>query len=266
MERYKVQTRFKEIGEGGQAKLAEGRVCIIGLGGLGGFLSELLTRAGVGRITLIDFDSVEISNLQRQILYNEDDANEGKLKVETALEKLSKINSEIDLVGYSLYLSPQNAEKFLLGHDLILDGTDNYGTRYLLNDIAVKHSIPWIFQAVAGAYGMASMIIPGETPCLKEILPEDISSQALHCSTVGVISPIIASTTAFTITQTLKFLTQGKENIDRGLALIDLWHPSFELIELNKNLQDPCPVCELRKFEYLEGDKFPKPSVKGSAC
>lgn len=266
LERYEIQMRFKDIGEAGQKKLSDSRVCLVGVGGLGGFISEQLVRSGIGRITLIDFDSVELSNLQRQILYNENDANEGRLKIEAALEKLRNINSEIDIVGYSVYLSPQNAEKFLLGHDLIIDGTDNYETRYLINDVCIKHSIPWIFQAVGGSFGMASVIIPGITPCLKDILKEDISSQALSCSTIGVISPILASITAFSLTQTYKLLIYGNEFIDKVLCLIDIWNNSYNMIEIKKDINVQCETCDLHKFDYLDGDKFPKPSVRGSSC
>lgn len=266
LDRYKTQIKFLGIGQSGQERLAQSKVVIVGLGGLGSFFLQYLVRAGIGKITIIDFDTVELSNLQRQILYDEWDVEGGRLKVEVALEKMSRVNREVELSGFTTYFSPQNAEKLLLNHDLILDATDNYETRYLINDVAIKHSIPWIFSAVAGAFGMASVIIPGKTPCLREIVLEEVSSEALSCSTVGVISPIIAAVTAFSTTQALKYLALGEECIDKGLALIDLWHPALEITDIKQDRTNPCPTCSLGKYEYLEGNKFPVFKTPGSTC
>ncbi|MBT9144587.1 MAG: Molybdopterin-synthase adenylyltransferase [candidate division WS2 bacterium] len=266
LDRYKTQIKFLGIKESGQERLTQSKIVIVGLGGLGSFFLQYLVRAGIGKITIIDFDTIELSNLQRQILYDEWDVEEGRLKVEVALEKMSRVNRQVELSGFATYLSPQNAEKLLLNHDLILDATDNYPTRYLINDVALKHSIPWIFSAVAGAFGMASVIIPGKTPCLKEIVLEGVSSEALSCSTAGIISPIIASVAAFSTTQALKYLALGEEHIDKGLALIDLWHPTLEITDIKRDETNLCPTCHLGKYEYLEGTKFPIIKTHGSTC
>lgn len=266
LDRYKAQIKFLGIGQSGQERLAQSKVVIVGLGGLGSFFLQYLVRAGIGEITIIDHDTIELSNLQRQILYDEWDVEEGRLKVEAALEKMSRVNREVKLSGFTTYLSPQNAEKLLLNHDLILDATDNYETRYLINDVAIKHSIPWIFSAVAGSFGMASVIIPRKTPCLREIVLEEVSSEALSCSAVGIISPIIAAVTAFSATQALKYLALGEEYLDKGLALIDLWHPILEMTDIKREETKPCPACHLGEYEYLEGNKFPAFKTNGSTC
>src|SRR5690625_2256382 len=189
-DRYSRQSLFAPIGESGQQKLATKHVLIIGLGALGTGTSEALTRAGIGKLTIVDRDYVEWSNLQRQQLYTEADAHERIPKAIAAKRKLQEINQEVEIVAYIIDIVPENMKRLVADVDLIIDATDNFEIRMIINDISQKHRIPWIYGSCVGSYGISYTIIPGETPCLH-CLMESVPIGGLTCDTAGILSPTV---------------------------------------------------------------------------
>ncbi|MFO8110591.1 MAG: ThiF family adenylyltransferase [Thermoplasmata archaeon] len=247
MNRYSRQTVLPEIGDEGQKVLSEGQVAVIGLGGLGSVMAEVLARAGVGGLKVIDRDVLELSNLQRQALYEEEDV--GKAKAELVKEKLSHINSEVDVDARVIELGAKNVEKFIGGVDIVLDATDNMKTRFLLNDACVKNEVPWIYTSILGTYGMTMDIIPGKGPCLRcliDTMPDPGSMET--CATAGVLFSlprILANTAA---TEAVKYLVKA-ETRDTLLA-IDIWKNDYE--QINVSQRNDCLCCVEREFEYLK--------------
>lgn len=224
-ERYSRQICFPQVGLEGQKKLISSSVVIIGCGALGSYLANGLTRAGIGQITIIDKDFVELSNLQRQIIFDENDV--GKTKVEAVCEKLALINSKVKVGGIFAEVTKDNIGEFIARGELVLDGTDNFPTRFLINDACLKANKPWIFGAVAGSSGKTMNIVPKQTSCLRCFFPSDITtSQPLTCHEIGVISPIVQLITAIQITEALKLLL-GKDDWHRELIYVDVWEGMF---------------------------------------
>ena len=248
--RYHRQEIFEPIGPEGQAKLAAGRVCIIGIGALGSAIANNLARAGVGYLRIIDRDIVEVTNLQRQVLFTEADAAEQIPKAIAAKEHLSQINSGIEIDARVMDVNPFNVEKLITDVDVVVDGTDNLEIRYLLNEACIKHGIRWVYGGVVGSGGMMMNILPGEGPCLQCLLgplPEDGTYDT--CDTVGVISAITTTIAAYETAETMKMLV-GSESLCRQAISLDMWDSFTEFFDVDP---DPdCPVCGRHQYERLE--------------
>lgn len=251
MERYEKQILFHEIGLEGQMKLLNKKVVIIGCGALGTVISNNLVRSGVGFIKLIDRDYIEISNLQRQNLFDEDDIINNLPKAVAAANKLKRINSSIIIESILTDVNSKNIESLCEGMDVIMDATDNLQTRYLINDISIKLNIPWIYGGAIGSTGMIHTIIPHETPCLRCMFPEipPIGSTDT-CDTVGVLNSITSIVASIQSTEAIKLLVDKKDAIIKGLQYIDIWANEFETIDLNINSN--CVACGEKRFDFLE--------------
>lgn len=253
--RYSRQILFHGLGSEGQDKLRKSRVLLVGCGALGSVMAEILTRAGVGRLTIADRDYIDETNLQRQSLFTEADCSAGLPKATAAARHLSAINSEVSLVPRILDVNAGTIAALVADHDLILDGTDNFETRFLINDASLKWQIPWVYGACVGAYGMSFAFVPGITPCLRcvlEQLPPPGSSPT--CDTAGVIGPIVHLVAALESAEALKILTGNLDRLNGRLMSIDLWEnraSSLNLVQLSRNAD--CPACAKRNFEFLDG-------------
>lgn len=250
-EKYSRQILFAPIGEAGQARLARSRVVIIGCGALGTVQASQLARAGLGTLRIVDRDFVEESNLQRQILFDESDARQNLPKAVVAERKLRAINSEIEVEGLVSDFEPRNAEELVRGFDTILDGTDNFEARYLLNDVAVRLGIPWIYGAAVGSYAATMTIRPGETACLACVFPAPPDGLGDTCDTVGVIAPAVAWAAAIQVTEALKLLLGRNDKLHGKLLSADVWENSFN--EVSPRRDPACRVCGAREFRHLAG-------------
>ena len=249
-ERYSRQILFSGIGDRGQESLLHSHAVIVGCGALGSFHAAALARAGVGRLTIIDRDYVEPSNLHRQWLFEESDAAAALPKAVAAQRRLAAINSAIEVRAIVADLTPSNAED-LLPADLILDGTDNFDTRYLINDFSISRSIPWIYGAAVGAYGLAMPVLPGRTACLRCVYPEPPSGAQPTCETAGVLNVIISAVASVQIADALKLLSGNPDAVVPRITTIDLWGAGIRQIPTPD--RDPaCPTCGLRQFPHLE--------------
>src|ERR1700686_2024883 len=222
-ERYSRQVLFAGIGAQGQQRLRESRVVIVGCGATGSALASLLSRAGVGNLRIIDRDYVEASNLQRQMLFDETDAAESVPKAIAASRKIAQFNSEVVVEPCVSDLTPEIADQLLGGVQLILDGTDNFQTRYLINDYAVKNSLPWIYVAAIGSYALTMNILPGETACLSCVFPEPPSGLIETCDTAGILNSAVTLAASIAATEALKFLTGARQHLRTTLLSHDLW-------------------------------------------
>ena len=231
-QRYSRQTLFSGIGAAGQERLSQAHVLIVGCGALGSVLANSLARAGVGYLRLVDRDFVEGNNLQRQVLYDEHDALDGLPKAIAAERALHRINSLITIDAHVADVTPDAIESLLDGIDVVLDGTDNFETRYLLNDACVKAGIPWIYSGVIAAYGVTLTVLPGETACLRCVFPErPLPGTTATCDTAGVLNGIVGVITGMASTEAIKLLV-GSDRLVRGLTWVDLWENTFERVEL----------------------------------
>ncbi|HEY0080250.1 MAG TPA: ThiF family adenylyltransferase [Pyrinomonadaceae bacterium] len=253
-ERYSRQILFDRIGEAGQRRLRAARVVVVGCGALGSAQSEALARAGVGRLRIVDRDFVEESNLQRQTMFTERDARERLPKAVAAARRIAEINSEVETEAEVADVSYANVERLIEGCDLVLDGTDNFTTRYLVNDACVKHRVNWIYGAAVGSYGVTMTVRPHLSPCLRCVFPETpAAGSAPTCDTSGVIMPIIALVSALQVSEALKLLTGQTESLHGSLMQLDVWRNEWRRLALSE--PDPaCPTCALRRFETLEAE------------
>ncbi len=253
-ERYSRQILFKEIGPEGQEKLRAARVLIVGCGALGASHAEMLARAGVGKLRIVDRDFVEFTNLQRQTLFKESDAAERLPKAIAAKDRIAEINSDIEIDAIVADVNNSNIESLIAECDLVIDGTDNFQVRYLLNDACVKHNKAWIYGAAVSSYGTTMTVIPGETPCLRCIFDEmpDAGSSPT-CDTAGVIMPIIASISAIQVAEALKLIVGDSSSLHGSLVQIDIWANDRRMIKLAGPNED-CPCCGKRNFEFLDAD------------
>jgi adenylyltransferase/sulfurtransferase len=243
---------FAGLGEEGQERLLRAHAAIVGCGALGSFQAAALARAGVGRLSIIDRDYVEASNLQRQWLFEESDAAEGIPKAVAAERRLARINSAVQVRGVVADLTPANIDELLGEAQAILDGTDNFETRYLLNDYALSRGIPWIYGAAVGSYGLTMPVIPGRTACLRCVYPDPPSGAQPTCETAGVLNSIIAVIGALQTADALKILAGRLESVHARLTTVDVWEGGIRQIE--QPAPDPdCPACGARDFVYLEG-------------
>ncbi len=261
IDRYSRQILFHEIGKEGQEKLLKSRVLLVGCGALGAAHAEMLARAGVGRLRIVDRDFVEFTNLQRQTLYSEEDAADRVPKAIAAKNRIAKINSEIEVEAIIADVNYSNIEALIDGCDLVLDGTDNFQVRYLLNDACVKHGMTWIYGAAVSSYGTTMTIIPGETPCLRCIFAEmPDAGTSPTCDTAGVIMPIIATVSATQVTEALKILVGDIASLHGSLMQFDVWANDRQRIKLGEPDTD-CKTCGRREFEFLDADSAEFSSV-----
>ncbi|MGD1095234.1 MAG: ThiF family adenylyltransferase [Bryobacteraceae bacterium] len=250
--RYSRQIRFTPLGEAGQQRIRAARVAIVGCGALGSFQAEAMARAGVGLLRLIDRDVVEWSNLQRQFLFDEADAAEGLPKAAAAARRLSKVNSEVAVEPMVADLTSANVAELFEEIDLILDGTDNFETRYLINDTAVSAGIPWVYGAAVGSYGLKLAILPGRTACFQCVYPEPPQGAQPTCETAGVLGTVTATIAALQVSDALKVLATGPDSLTARLTTVDVW--SGEIRQLNPPARNPaCRCCVGRDFAYLDG-------------
>lgn len=250
MERYSRQMLFKPIGKEGQKKLLQSRAVIVGMGALGAVIANHLVRSGVGYVRIIDRDTVELSNLQRQTLYTEDDAKLNLPKVIAAEKKLKQINSSVTVEPILSDLNLDNAEDLLGGFDVIVDGTDNFMTRYLVNDVAVKLGIPWVYGGAVSSRGMFAAIIPGKTPCFRCLFPEVPTGQGETCDTVGVLSPLTDIIGSFESMEAIKLLVGAKTN--PNLEQLDIWYNASMQMDISQGRNPNCPACVKHEYEFLD--------------
>ena len=249
IERYSRQTLFAGIGKEGQRKLGDSSVAIIGCGALGTLIATSLVRAGVGKVKIIDRDFIEYHNLQRQVLFDEEDIRSGLPKAVAAERHLRKVNSSVEVEGVVADVNYANIERFVHDTDVILDGLDNFETRLLINDVSLKHNIPWVYGGAISSFGMTMNIIPHETPCFRCIYANSTSSGlALTCDTVGVISPAPFIIGSLQSAEAMKILV-GAEEINRDLIMIDVWKGEFSHLKVHRGVD--CPTCR-GVYEFLE--------------
>ena len=244
--------RYPPLGEEGQAKLQASRVLICGCGALGSVLANTLGRAGVGHLRIVDRDFLELNNLQRQVLYDEEDVAAG---IPTA--KLRKINSQIEIEPLVTDVDHTNIERLIDGVDMIVDGTDNFETRFLLNDAAVKFGIPWVYGGCIGAEGQSMTIIPGDTPCLRCLMQESPPPGTTPtCDTAGILGPIINIIASLEACEAIKILSGNRDAINRTLTVVELWDNRIRQVKLD-SLQEAvdCPTCKHREFPWLDGQR-----------
>jgi adenylyltransferase/sulfurtransferase len=260
LERYSRQVLFSGIGREGQRKLGAAHIAIVGCGATGAAAASLLARAGVGRLTLIDRDFVEDSNLQRQVLFDEADAVAALPKAEAARRKIALFNSSAQVNSHIADLVPANIHELLREAQLILDGTDNFETRYLINDYSVEQGKPWIYAAAIGAYGATMNILPGETACLACIFPKSPQGAVETCDTAGILNTSVNLIASIQVTEALKFLTGTP--LRKTLLAADLW--TNERSELSTSVRRPdCAVCGERDFSHLRGEGRPHITLCG---
>ncbi|MGM7685139.1 thiazole biosynthesis adenylyltransferase ThiF [Cytobacillus sp. Hm23] len=260
-ERYSRQQLFLPIGETGQQKISNKHVLIIGAGALGTGNAEALVRAGVGKLTIVDRDYVEWSNLQRQQLYSEIDAQERIPKAVAAKGRLQAINSHVEINAHVADVSVREMEELVLGVDLILDATDNFDTRLLINDISQKYEIPWIYGACVGSYGISYTIVPGITPCLHCLL-ETIPLGGMTCDTAGIISPAVQMVVAYQTSEALKILVEDWAALRKKLVSFDLWKNQHSAISVDKVKKTECSSCgEDRTYPFLSYENQTKSAI-----
>jgi len=260
-ERYSRQILFEGIGREGQARLGAARVLIIGCGALGSSQAEALARAGVGSLRIADRDFVEESNLQRQTMFTERDARERVPKAAACARRLGEINSDVLTEAEVADVHQGNIERLIENCDLVIDGTDNFATRYLINEACVKHRINWIYGAAVGSYGVTMTVRPHQTPCLRCIFEEmPAAASAPTCDTAGVIMPIISIVAAVQVSEALKLLTGNIAALHRALMQFDVWRNEWRRIRLDEPLTD-CPVCAQACYETLAAEAVELASV-----
>ena len=261
-ERYSRQILFRGVGAEGQRRLAEARVAIVGCGATGSAVASLLARSGVGTIRIIDRDYVEPSNLQRQTLFDESDARESLPKAVAAARRIAAFNSQIVVEPKVADLTPENIEGLLEGMELILDGTDNFETRYLINDYAVKNSVPWIYAAAVGSYGVTLNVLPGTTACLACVFPDSPQGTFETCETAGILNSAVNLVASIEATEALKLLVGAVEKTRRTLLSFDVW--TNERAEVGAAKPRPgCRACGERDFLHLAGEGRPHITLCG---
>ena len=252
LERYSRQVLFPGVGEDGQRKLRSARVLLVGCGALGSNIANTMVRAGVGRLTIVDRDFIELNNLQRQVLFDEEDVARGLPKAVAAAEKLRKINSQVEIVPMVADVNPGNVEQLVREADLVMDGTDNFETRYLINDACVELGKPWTYGGVLASYGVSMTIVPHETPCLRCIFPESPPPGTTPtCDTAGILASIASVVANIECAEAIKLLVGAKDKINRGMIWIDVWENSFEKM-LGSQPSANCPTCGQGNYEFLE--------------
>ena len=261
-DRYSRQILFPPIGPAGQQRLAAARIAVVGCGATGSALASLLARAGVGYLRLIDRDYVEPSNLQRQLLFDEADAAESLPKAIAAARKIRAFNSQITVESHAADLVPDNAPDLLAGVHLLLDGTDNFETRYLINDYAVSQRLPWIYAAAVASYAVTMNILPGETACLACLFPDSPTGLVETCDTAGILNSAVNLVASIAATEALKLLTGARDELRRTLLSYDVWSNEFAQVSA-AHPRKTCRACDQREFLHLEGQGRPPISLCG---
>ena len=252
--RYSRQVLFSEIGEEGQRRLLAGSALVVGCGALGCTIAELLVRAGVGRVRIVDRDLVESTNLQRQILFDEEDARALLPKAEAAAAKLRAVNSGIVVEGIVGDLTPDTIGRLAEGMNVLVDGTDNFETRFLVNDYAVREGVPWIYGAAVGSYGVTMTILPGEGPCLTCVFESaPPPGSAPTCDTAGILAPVAVTIASIEAAEAIKILAGRRDAAATGLTILDVWESRFDRLQAARRTDPPCPTCGERRFPHLEG-------------
>ncbi len=260
--RYDRQSRFRMIGAAGQQRIEAGRVLICGCGALGSVIANTLARAGVGFLRIADRDLVELSNLQRQVLFDEQDAAQHVPKAIAARDRLAEINSTVTVDARVVDVNHTTIEELLDGIHLIVDGTDNFETRFLLNDAAHKFDLPWIYGGCIGSEGQSMTVIPGVTPCFRCLVSEPPPPGSTPtCDTAGIIGPIVNVIASIQSAEALKLLSGDTTNFQRGLTIIDLWSGPMRSIDLSKLLENRCPTCNNGETPWLSGDRSSQSAV-----
>lgn len=254
-DRYSRQARFWGIGTEGQARLARGRVLVVGCGAIGSAAIDLLARSGVGHLVVVDRDVVELSNLARQLLYDEADAEAGTPKAVAAARAVGRINSEVEVEGVVADVTPANVEALVTRADVVVDGTDNLEARYLVNDACVKAGIPWVYGGAVGSTGMSMTILPGETACFRCLYPTPQPAGTMEtCETAGVLASSAVIVAAIQWTEVVKLLVGDRDHLAHGLTALDVWANEHLRVDGVPRRPD-CPCCGDRRFEYLEATR-----------
>ncbi len=260
-QRYSRQVLFSGIGKEGQEKIRSASVCVVGCGALGSFQAETLARAGMGHLRLIDRDYVDYTNLQRQWLFDEADARSESPKAIAAARRLHQLNSDVKIEPLVTDVTPSNAEELVTGCDIILDGTDNFETRYLLNDLSVKRATPWIYGAAIGSYGVAMPVVPQRGPCLACIYPEPPAGAQPTCDVNGVLASTTAWVASLQVAMALRLIT-GWPDFEAKIFTMDVWTGASK--QTSAGVRDSgCRVCAHREFRYLEGQRRAPVSLCG---
>ncbi|MCT2534272.1 thiazole biosynthesis adenylyltransferase ThiF [Aquibacillus koreensis] len=260
-DRYSRQELFSPIGVEGQAKIRNKHVLIIGAGALGTGSAEGLVRAGVGKVTIVDRDYVEWSNLQRQQLYSEEDASDRIPKAVAAENRLKQINSDVEIIARVMDVSIEEMEDLVLGIDIIIDATDNFDIRMIINDISQKYNVPWIYGACVGSYGISYTILPGETPCLQCLL-ERVPMGGLTCDTAGIIGPAVQMVVSYQVSEVLKILVEDYDSLRKKLVSFDLWKNHHTAIGVDKMKKENCLSCgETPTYPNLSKENQTKTAV-----
>jgi adenylyltransferase/sulfurtransferase len=249
--RYSRQILFPPIGSEGQSRIRSASVCVVGCGALGSFQAEALARAGIGRLRLIDRDYVDYTNLQRQWLFDESDARNEDPKAIAAERRLRQINHQVEVEPVVADLTPSNAEELTAGFDLIMDGTDNFETRYLLNDISVKQCTPWIYGAAIGSYGVVMPVDPARGPCFGCVYPEPPKGPQATCDVNGILASTTAAIAALQVAAGLRMLA-GWPDFQSRIQTLDVWAGTSKSVSAGKR-DEQCATCARREFRYLEG-------------
>jgi adenylyltransferase/sulfurtransferase len=261
-ERYSRQVLFAPVGEAGQTRLANSRIAIVGCGATGSALASLLARAGVGYLRILDRDYVEPSNLQRQVLFDEADAADSLPKAIAAARKIAAFNSEIMIEPHVADLTPDNVEDLLGEVEIILDGTDNFETRYLINDFAVSRNLPWIYAAGVASYAVTMNILPGETACLACIFPDSPRGVVETCDTSGILNSAVNFVASVAATEAMKLAVGARDQLRRTLLSYDVWTNDYASVNTAKPRSD-CRACQQRDFVHLAGEGRPHISLCG---
>ena len=252
-ERYSRQVLFAGIGQEGQRKLLASHVGVVGCGATGAAVAGLLARAGVGTLTLIDRDYVEWSNLQRQVLFEEQDAADGLPKAEAARRRILCFNSQTRVHTHVADLVPANIHAILADAQIVLDATDNFETRYLLNDYAIEQGKPWIYAGAVGSYAVTMNIVPGRTACLACIFPEPPGGLVETCDTSGILNAAVNLAASLQTAEALKWIVGAQDTMRSTLWGYDVWSNQQSEVSTLRSRED-CTVCAQRKFAHLAGE------------
>jgi adenylyltransferase/sulfurtransferase len=256
--RYEKQIRFGPFGADAQRRISQARCAIIGCGALGSVQATLLVRAGVGHVRLIDRDFVETSNLQRQVLFDERDVAENLPKAVASARHLGIVNSQVEIEARVEDINPGTIHSLCRGADVVLDGTDNFETRFLLNDWAVEQGVPWLYGGCVGAEGQCLTIVPGQTPCLRCLMSDGPPppGTTATCDTAGIIAPVIGVIAAIQACEAIKLLSGNLAAINRKLTVVDLWTNAIRQLDLSALTElATCRCCRERRFDWLAGNR-----------
>ncbi len=263
LDRYIRQIRYARLGEAGQRRLCQSSVLVCGCGALGNLSAAMLVRAGVGQVRIVDRDFAETTNLQRQLLFDEDDVAQGLPKAVAAAQKLARANPEVHIEPIVADITAANIEKFSDGIHLIVDATDNFETRFLINDLAVKRGIAWVYGGCLGAEGQTMTIVPGQTACLRCLMPEcPPPGSTPTCDVAGILAPVVGVIASIQVIEAIKILSGNLEAISRKLTVVELWDGEIRQFDVSQ-LRDQidCPTCKRGDFAWLSGRETSRPSV-----